>query len=150
MGISNYLVRRMTEQDLDRVMAIEQQAFTLPWSRQSYMGELKNQFATYLVCDREAQLAGYVGIWVVFEEAHITNIAVDPKWRGQGLGRVLMEEAEKVARQKKALRILLEVRPSNHAALSLYESMGYMETGRRKEYYSDNGEDAIIMTKLLF
>lgn len=150
MGISNYLVRRMTERDLDEVMAIEQQVFSLPWSRQSYMGELKNQFATYLVCDKEAQVAGYVGIWVVFEEAHITNVAVAPQWRGQGLGRVLMEEAEKVARQKNALRILLEVRPSNYAALSLYQSLGYMETGRRKGYYSDNGEDAIIMTKLLF
>lgn len=150
MGISNYLVRRMTERDLDEVMAIEQQVFTLPWSRQSYMGELRNQFATYLVCDREAQLVGYIGIWVVFDEAHITNVAVHPKWRGQGLGRVLMEEAEKIARQKKALRIMLEVRPSNYAALSLYQSLGYMETGRRKEYYSDNGEDAILMTKLLF
>jgi ribosomal-protein-alanine N-acetyltransferase len=150
MGISNYLVRRMTERDLDEVMAIEQQVFTLPWSRQSYMGELRNQFATYLVCDREAQLVGYIGIWVVFDEAHITNVAVHPKWRGQGLGRVLMEEAEKIARQKKALRIMLEVRPSNSAALSLYQSLGYMETGRRKEYYSDNGEDAILMTKLLF
>lgn len=150
MGISNYLVRRMTERDLDEVMAIEQQVFTLPWSKQSYMGELKNQFATYLVCDREAQLVGYIGIWVVFDEAHITNVAVDPKWRGQGLGRVLMEEAEKIARHKKTLRILLEVRPSNYAALSLYESLGYMETGRRRGYYSDNGEDAILMTKLLF
>ncbi|MFY9119786.1 MAG: GNAT family N-acetyltransferase, partial [Syntrophomonadaceae bacterium] len=75
---------------------------------------------------------------------------VDPKWRGQGLGRVLMEEAEKIARQKKALRILLEVRPSNYVALALYESMGYMETGRRPAYYTDNCEDAIIMTKLLF
>jgi len=150
MGTSNYLVRRMTEQDVDAVVAIEEQVFTLPWSKESYLGELKNQFATYLVCDKEAQVAGYVGIWVVFEEAHITNVAVAPQWRGQGLGRVLMEEAEKVARQKNALRILLEVRPSNYAALSLYQSLGYMETGRRKGYYSDNGEDAIIMTKLLF
>lgn len=150
MGTSNYLVRRMTEQDVDAVVAIEEQVFTLPWSKESYLGELKNQFATYLVCDKEAQVAGYVGIWVVFEEAHITNVAVAPPWRGQGLGRVLMEEAEKVARQKNALRILLEVRPSNYAALSLYQSLGYMETGRRKGYYSDNGEDAIIMTKLLF
>lgn len=150
MGVSNYLIRRMTVRDLDEVMAIETQVFSLPWSKQSYMGELKNQFATYLVCDKEAEVAGYVGIWVVFEEAHITNVAVAPKWQGQGLGRVLMEEAEKVARSKNALRILLEVRPSNHAALSLYKSLGYMETGRRKEYYSDNGEDAIVMTKLLF
>lgn len=150
MGIANCLVRKMTEHDLDEVMAIEKQAFTLPWSKQSYMGELKNSFATYLVADRAGQLAGYVGIWVVFDEAHITNVAVDPQWRGQGLGQLLMEEAEKVARQKKALRILLEVRPSNYTALVMYQGLGYTETGIRKEYYSDNGEDAIIMTKLLF
>lgn len=144
------LVRRMTERDLDKVMAIEHESFTLPWSRESYLGELKNQFATYLVCDRQGELAGYVGVWVVFDEAHITQVAVNQQYRGQALGKLLMLEAEKVARQKKALRILLEVRPSNQAALAMYQGLGYVESGRRKAYYSDNGEDAIIMLKLLF
>lgn len=148
--LNSCLVRKMTAQDLDDVMAIEQESFSLPWSKQSYLGELSNNFATYLICDRQGVIAGYVGIWVVFEEAHITNVAVRKLCRGQGTGRMLMEEAEKIARQKKALRILLEVRPSNQSALTLYKSMGYEETGRRRGYYSDNGEDAIIMTKLLF
>lgn len=150
MQTDNYIIRKMTEHDIPGVMEIEQESFTLPWSKESYLGELKNNFATYLVCDYEGDVAAYGGIWVVFEEAHITNIAVGPNFRQQGIGRRLMLELENVARKKKALKILLEVRPSNDAALRLYNSLDYMPTGLRKKYYSDNGEDAIIMTKLLF
>lgn len=146
----NFLVRKMTVQDIDQVMLVEKESFTLPWSRESYMGELKNNFATYLVCDYEGEVAGYVGIWVVFEDAHITNVAVGPNFRRMGMGNALMQEAEKVAREKRAVRILLEVRPSNESALNLYKNQGYVSTGLRKGYYSDNSEDAIIMTKLLF
>jgi len=145
-----YFVRRMTEQDLDEVMAIEKESFTLPWSRESYLGELKNSFANYFVCDCAGDIAGYVGIWVVFEEAHITNVAVRKSYRSQGIGLALMAEAEKTARTKKATRILLEVRPSNDVALHMYENLSYIKTAIRPAYYSDNGEDAIIMTKYLF
>lgn len=147
---SDYLLRRMTEQDLDGIMKIEQESFTLPWSRDSYRGELINQFANYLVCDYEGDIAGYVGAWMVFEDAHITNIAVGKSFRNKGLGTMLMQEIEKIARSKKALRILLEVRPSNTSALVMYEKLGYVQTGIREAYYSDNGEDALIMTKYLF
>jgi ribosomal-protein-alanine N-acetyltransferase len=146
----SFIVRKMTLQDIDEVMKIEKQSFTLPWSRESYLGELKNKFATYLVCDCEGEIAGYGGIWVVFEEAHITNVAVGPGFRQSGIGNALMEELEKVAREKKAQRILLEVRPSNEPALKMYRNLNYLPTGLRKQYYSDNNEDAIIMTKLLF
>lgn len=150
MQIDSYIIRRMTENDIPGVMKIEQESFSLPWSKESYLGELKNNFATYLVCDYEGDVAAYGGIWVVFEEAHITNIAVGPDFRRQGMGRRLMLELENVARKKQALRIILEVRPSNDPALNLYTSLDYMPTGIRKNYYSDNGEDAIIMTKFLF
>lgn len=150
MQTDNYIFRKMTEDDIPGIMKIEQESFTLPWSKEAYLGELKNSFATYLVCDYEGDVAAYGGIWVVFEDAHITNIAVGTNFRKEGIGRKLMLELEKVARSKKALKILLEVRPSNDAALSLYNSLDYMPTGLRKNYYSDNGEDAIIMTKLLF
>lgn len=144
------LFRRMTEQDVPAVMAIEQEAFSLPWSADAYYGELKNQFANYLVCDYEGEIAAYGGIWVVFEDAHITNVAVGLKYRGLGIGKLLMLELEKVARIKKAKKILLEVRPSNNVALSLYDSLDYFPMGTREKYYSDNGEDAIIMRKLIF
>lgn len=143
------MIRKMTVQDLDRVMAIEVEAFTLPWSRESYLSELKNDFANYLVCDWEGEIAGYGGIWIVFEEAHITNVAISGKFRGTGMGKSLMLELEKVARSKKAARILLEVRPSNQVAHNMYLSLGFVNTGLRKAYYSDNGEDAIVMTKYL-
>jgi ribosomal-protein-alanine N-acetyltransferase len=146
----NYLVRKMTEQDLDRVMAIEKESFALPWSRESYLSELKNNFAVYLVCDVEGEVAGYGGIWVVFEQAHITNVAIGTDYRLRGLGQSLMLELEKVARSRKATHILLEVRPSNVAARTMYKNLGFKDTSLRKAYYSDNNEDAIVMTKYLF
>jgi len=147
---SDYLLRRMTEQDLDAIMKIEKESFTLPWSRDSYRGELINQFANYLVCDFAGDIVGYAGAWIVFEDAHITNIAIAKSFRNKGLGTVLMQEIEKIARSKEALRIILEVRPSNTSALAMYEKLGYVQTGIREAYYSDNGEDALIMTKYLF
>ena len=145
-----YMVRKMTEQDLDEIMLIEQESFSLPWSRESYLGELKNKFSNYLVCDYEGKVAAYVGVWVVFEEAHITNVAVGKKYRSRGMGKSLMLEVEKLVRQKGAQTILLEVRPSNEVAIRMYLELGYIPTGLRKAYYSDNQEDAILMTKYLF
>lgn len=146
----HFIIRKMTEQDLDQVMIIEKASFALPWSRESYYNELSNEYATYLVCDAAGKTAGYGGIWAVYEEAHITNVAVDPKFRMSGLGRALMQEMENTVRRKRAERILLEVRPSNTAALVMYRNLGYVPTGLRKAYYSDNDEDAIIMSKQLF
>lgn len=145
----DFMIRKMTDRDIDRIMIIEVESFSLPWSKQSYLSELKNNFANYLVCDYEGEVAGYGGMWIVFEEAHITNIAIARDYRGTGMGKALMLELEEVARQKNALRILLEVRPSNQAARNMYKSLGFIDTGLRKAYYSDNGEDAILMTKLL-
>jgi ribosomal-protein-alanine N-acetyltransferase len=147
---TRYLVRKMTEPDLDEVMKIEQEAFSLPWSRDSYLGELKNSFANYLVCDDAGDITAYGGIWAVFEEAHITNVAVAREFRGQGMGCAVMEELENIARGKHATRILLEVRPTNEAALKIYQKLEYVQTSLRKGYYTDNGEDAMIMTKYLF
>jgi ribosomal-protein-alanine N-acetyltransferase len=140
----------MTRQDLDELMMIENEVFSQPWSRQSYESELKNQWADYLVCDWEGELAAYIGIWTVFEEAHITTVAVSKRFRGRGLGRVLMLEGEKRARAKGATRLLLEVRPSNAAALAIYKGLGFIPISVRNEYYTDNGEDALVMIKYLF
>ncbi|MGI5922053.1 MAG: ribosomal protein S18-alanine N-acetyltransferase [Syntrophomonadaceae bacterium] len=145
----DFMIRKMTERDIDQVMIIELESFSLPWSKQSYLSELKNSFANYLVCDSAGEVAGYGGIWVVFEEAHITNVAIAKNYRCSGMGKALMLALENIARTKKALSIMLEVRPSNQAARHMYKSLGYIDTGLRKLYYSDNGEDAIIMTKLL-
>lgn len=143
------LIRKMTAQDLDGVMRVELESFPLPWSRESYLGELSNSFASYLVCDLEGEIIGFGGIWVVFDEAHITNVAIASARRQRGLGTMLMERLEAIAREKRAQRILLEVRTSNYSAQRMYNNLGYIPTGLRKEYYTDNQEDAIIMTKFL-
>lgn len=145
-----YIIRRMVAQDITEIMAIEKEAFTMPWSKESYLAEMKNHFAHYLVCDIAGKIAGYGGIWLVFEDAHITNVAVSAEFRRQGIGTAIMQELEKQARAKKTLRILLEVRPSNQPALKTYKKLGFLPSDVRKEYYSDNGEDALIMIKLLF
>lgn len=144
-----FMLRQMTVQDLDQLMVIEHQSFSLPWSRQSYEAELQNAFANYLVCDSAGELAGYIGMWTVMEEAHLTNVAVAPKFRRQGIGRTLLLAQEKLARSKGASMMLLEVRPSNQAALDLYASLGYILSAIRNNYYSDNQEDALIMIKHL-
>lgn len=146
---TGFMLRKMTPMDLDQIMIIEQEAFSLPWSRQSYENELNNQYANYLVIDHLGDIGGYGGIWVVFDEAHITNVAVAANFRGRGWGRVLMLELEKVARRNRAVRILLEVRPSNRSAVAMYHSLGFLVSGLRKQYYSDNMEDAIVMIKHL-
>lgn len=148
--LSDFFFRKMIARDLDRIMEIEKESFSLPWSRESYEGETKNRFATYLVCEVGDKIAAFGGIWVVFEEAHITNVAVAADYRNQGIGTQLMKALENVAREKKATSILLEVRPSNEAALKMYKNLSYEPKGLRKAYYADNGEDAIIMLRLLF
>lgn len=147
---NDFLVRKLTSRDLDKLMIIEKESFSLPWSRESYEAELHNHFASYLVCDWEGEIAAYAGIWTVFGEAHITNVAVGKRYRQRGMGRTLMQELEKVALAKKTRRILLEVRPSNQAALAMYHGLGYVQTSVRKEYYADNQEDALVMTKFLY
>ena len=144
-----YQIRKMTPMDLPAVLDIEQASFAIPWSPESYLQEMKNKWANYQVCVYRGQVVGYVGAWVVFDEAHITNVAVAEKSRLQGLGRALMLSIEQVIRDKEGKRILLEVRPSNAVALKLYHSMGYYEVARRPGYYQDNQEEAIVMRKNL-
>ncbi|MGE5380135.1 MAG: ribosomal protein S18-alanine N-acetyltransferase [Methylocystaceae bacterium] len=143
------LLRPMLKDDLDQVMRIEVIAFPTPWSRQSYEGELVNKFASYFVIEDDARIKGYAGIWCVFEDAHITNVAVDPESRRQGLGREIMEALIARAREKGAERIYLEVRPSNLAAINLYRSFGFLPAGVRRGYYTDNNEDALLLIKKL-
>lgn len=147
--IRDYLIRKMTGRDLDEIMLIEMESFSLPWTRKSYENELSNQYATYMVADYEGEVAAYGGIWVVLEEAHITNVAVAGKHRGQGIGSTLLHALVNTARRKKASRVFLEVRASNGPALKLYSNQGFAPTGVRKQYYDDNNEDAIVMMKTL-
>jgi [ribosomal protein S18]-alanine N-acetyltransferase len=138
--------RPMELGDLDRVMEIELQSFTIPWSRDAYQMELtQNHFAKYFVAMEGGQVVGYAGMWVILDEAHITNIAIDPSFRGKGYGELLMRQMMAYAIAHGAERMTLEVRVTNTVAHGMYEKVGFVSHGIRKGYYTDNNEDAMIM-----
>lgn len=135
-------------EDVDQVLEIERVAFPTPWSREAFMGELlQNSLAKYFGCWREGKLIGYAGMWLIIDEAHITNVAVHPDFRNQKVGEMIMLHLMAEALSRGAYKMTLEVRPSNLPARSLYARMGFEAVGRRKGYYSDTNEDAIIMWK---
>lgn len=140
------IFKEMQPAHIDRVIEIEEASFPTPWSRQAFSYEvLNNSFAHYTVALHGKRVVGYVGMWLILDEAHITNLAVHPDFRHQGIGRALMLEAMRLAFISGVCRIMLEVRPSNMAARNLYSSLGFYEQGLRRRYYTDTGEDAIIM-----
>ena len=135
----------MERADIARVAELERLCFRTPWSENALRSELKNRVACYrLGCIGDKTVA-YAGMWVLFDEAHITNVAVDPEFRRQGFGRAIMKEMMRAAIEKHATRMTLEVREHNEAAQSLYYSMGFTKQGTRRGYYSDSGEDAFIL-----
>lgn len=139
-------IRLMEERDLDAIMEVETQCFTLPWSREAFYNELhQNRFAYYLVLEEDGKVIGYCGAWLVVDEAHITNIAVLPAYQGKGFGEVLLSSMIAECKERAIERMTLEVRASNHVAQGLYKKLGFTEGAIRKNYYSDNQEDAIVM-----
>ena len=147
--MDNLIIRKMGKDDLHAVHAIEQASFITPWSFQSLKSDLKNKLAYYCVADKESDIVGYAGMWIVFDESHITNVAVDKNFRRNGIGRAIMEHMVDVAIDKGATAMTLEVRRSNTAAQSLYSQMGFMQYGIRRGYYTDTNEDALILWKQL-
>jgi ribosomal-protein-alanine N-acetyltransferase len=124
---------------------VEIKSFEIPWSKESFENELKNNLALYLVAKVEEKAVGYIGVWKIFDEGHITNVAVHPDFRGNGIGKALISELLYLCKKDGILSFTLEVRESNIGAQKLYKSFGFVEAGKRKAYYSDNNEDAIIM-----
>ena len=140
------MIRRMEMKDLDDIEEVEQLSFPTPWSRESFINELKNNvFARYFVIEKDKRVIGYGGMWLVLDEAHITNIAIHPDYRGLRLGERLMRRLMGLALRSGAASMTLEVRKSNEVAQRLYRKLGFVEEGVRPGYYTDNGEDAIIM-----
>lgn len=140
------LFRFMTVDDIDGVMKVETSAFTVPWKREAFYNELvHNQFAKYIVMTDNDQVIGYCGMWLILDEAHITNIAVLPEYRGRKLGEALLMQSKLLAMQHQAATMTLEVRVSNHVAQNLYKKLGFKPGGIRKNYYTDNNEDALVM-----
>ena len=145
-------IEPMRVRDLDGVLSIERVSFPTPWSRYAFLTELlENDRAYYSVArTRERKLVGYIGMWLVLDEGHITTIAVHPAYRGRGIGRQLLETMEAIGRARDMHRVTLEARVSNTVAHGLYQKMGFSDAGIRPGYYRDNNEDAMIMWKELF
>jgi ribosomal-protein-alanine N-acetyltransferase len=161
-----YLVEPMTLDDINQVMEIEQIVFPAPWSARAYHYEItKNDHSIMLVVRAAGApagplrhlkrrlglvvpppLLGYAGLWRLVDETHICTIAVHPQWQGRGLGELLVVSLLDQSMKLGARRATLEVRVSNSAALELYRKYDFEIVSRRKRYYTDNNEDAYIMT----
>ena len=140
-------IAAMRLEDLAEVQRIEQASFSTPWPENAYRSELTaNRLASYLVARIDGRIVGYGGMWLMVDEAHITTFAIHPGWRRQGIGERLLLAFLDLARDRHAREATLEVRLSNLAARRLYEKYGFRPVGLRPRYYSDNNEDALIMT----
>ncbi|MBC7262683.1 MAG: ribosomal protein S18-alanine N-acetyltransferase [Chloroflexi bacterium] len=167
-----YIVERMTLADVPEVAALEKMIFSMPWSAHAFEYELRyNPMAHFFVVrlknpmrqikehdspqeqkkesprfSPEHKILGYGGLWLILDEAHICTLGVHPDWRRRGIGELLLTHLIDQAMRLNAAVLTLEVRVSNFAAQRLYQKYGFMAAGLRKRYYSDNNEDALIMT----
>ncbi|MBD3185077.1 ribosomal-protein-alanine N-acetyltransferase [Candidatus Poribacteria bacterium] len=142
----NFEVDRMKIRDLDQVMRIERNAFTMPWNRWMFEKELQNPDRSHFLVIRDGKnVVGYIGFWLLVDEAHIVTIAVRQDYRQRGAGSLLMASALNLAEKLNADKVTLEVRVSNHSAQNLYKKFGFKAVAIRRRFYSDTGEDAYIM-----
>ncbi|MDD9821057.1 MAG: ribosomal protein S18-alanine N-acetyltransferase [Nitrospira sp.] len=145
------LVRSLVSRDVQDILSIERESFATPWTQAMVEAELQgNPFSRFLGAfspngGAQAELLGYLCYWVVFEEVRLMNVAVRPKNRRQGIARHLAQHALQEGQAHGATRALLEVRASNGAACALYQSLGFRQYSRRRAYYTNPNEDAILM-----
>jgi ribosomal-protein-alanine N-acetyltransferase len=143
----NLLIRRMTLDDLPTVVALDQMSFSLPWPERSFRFEVAGNAASRCwVAEVDGRVVAMLVGWLLVDEIHIATIATYPDYRRQGIGRRLLSHALRRAMEEGARSSFLEVRESNLAAQEMYRQFGYQATGRRRRYYKDNDEDAILMT----
>ena len=141
------VVDAMRLDDVQAVHEIERLSFRTPWPAYAFEQELRgNRLARYVVARAGAHVVGFAGIWLMVDDAHVTTFGVHPDWRRQGIGRQLLLNLAELAVTIGARRMTLEVRASNEAAQGLYHAFGFEVAGRRPRYYTDDDEDALIMT----
>ena len=141
----NVEYRRMLLPDTPAVHGIEERTFAVPWTLRDFEYEAESPCARYLVAVQNGQVIGYAGMRFVMEEGDITNVAVDPDFRGMGVGRGLVSALMQYAANLGVTALTLEVRKSNSVAQHVYQKLGFERYGVRKGYYEDNGEDAWLM-----
>jgi ribosomal-protein-alanine N-acetyltransferase len=138
--------RPMEISDLPQILDVEVNSFPTPWPKEAFYNELvRNQFARYTVVTIDGKVIGYCGVWIILDEAHITNIAIHPDYRGNGYGEAMLLYVMEMVKMFGVTKMTLEVRKSNRVAQTLYQKVGFESAGIRPKYYSDNQEDAIIM-----
>ena len=131
--------------DLPAIIRIEQSSYTMPWTEATFRGLLRRRDADLVVADAGGHPVGYAVAWSVAEQCELGNVAVTADWRGLGIGRALVLEILQLAASRGVREVFLEVRPSNPVAQRLYASLGFRLVGRRKNYYFEPVEDALVM-----
>lgn len=144
------VVRPLAAEDVDAVVAIETEAFSSPWRRETFMDLVDRPGLELLVMeDREVGVIGYAVVWCIMDQGELANMAVAPPFRGRGLGGFLLGRVIETARERGIENVFLEVRVSNAAALRLYERFGFVDVGIRRDYYDSPREDARVMRATL-
>lgn len=147
MKTENIKIVPMTAKHIPELVRLEKMCFSTPWDEKALSDELENHTAHFLTAVNESgDVLGYIGAFIVCESCYISDVAVFPQYRRNGIGKTLIETLCRLAGEMGAESVSLEVRPSNHAAISLYSSMGFEEVGLRKNFYRAPEEDALILT----
>ena len=136
---------KMSACDCRELAELDRRCFSVPWSEQSFLEETKNPLATYLLAKEDGKIIGYCGFWRVSGEAQVTNVAVLPEFRRKGIAKTLALKMLEMCKDDE--QIVLEVRKSNNAAISLYEKLGFIKAGIRKRFYHSPDEDGITMLR---
>jgi [ribosomal protein S18]-alanine N-acetyltransferase len=144
-NMSQFVIKVITIEDLPQVLELDKICFGSLWSEQSYLSEINNDCSDLLGLELNHSLIGLGCGWSILDEVHIILLGINPEYRRQGLGELLLKNLLNNAQNRGVVRATLEVRSSNLAAIALYEKTGFKIAGKRKGYYQDNNEDAVIM-----
>ena len=142
-------IRELQESDLEEVAKIEAEAFPSPWSNKTFLKEINNNFAYYLVGRLKGEIVAYIGCWLLDDQIHITTLATRLKYRKNGFATEMLHELLAQAKEMDKEKASLEVRVSNKTAQQMYVKEGFFKIAKKRSYYKDNGEDAIVMWKQL-
>ncbi len=141
-----FLIRKMTLEDIPAVIDLDHKSFSLPWPERSFRFEVTENPASHCwVAEQDGKVVGMIVVWLIVDEAHVATIATHPDYRRQGIAKNLLALALRQLIDEGARSSFLEVRESNFAAQAMYRKFGYEDAGRRRRYYKDNDEDAILM-----
>lgn len=144
------IINLMDEKDIEKVLRIEKNVFTNPWSKNAFINELReNPHALYFIAKVDDKIVAYIGFWILVDYIHITNLAVKKEYRNQGIATILFDKMENIALSSNKRKFYLEVRESNKKAINFYKKRDFKIIDRKIKYYTNNDEDALIMGKVI-